>query len=134
MNGYADNQLNIVKQFQAERRAEAAAHRLATGAGPRGAPELADALGVKGTRLVVTAVLVVVGIGGLIRTLNLLAGQVHVKGPTLGVAGWLPWRCEICPEDRSLGRRGPASGRDGINIAGTSDMALRRMKPGFRRN
>ena len=84
MNGYADNQLSAV---------------------PDGVPEPADLLGVKGAHRAVTAVLVVVGIGGLIGTLKLLAGPLHVKGHTPDVTGWLAWGCEICPEDGSLGRR-----------------------------
>jgi hypothetical protein len=80
--------LQIVKQIQAERRAEAAANRLATGA-RRWAPEPADGLVLRAARLLVTGVLVAVGIGGLVGALTLLAGPVPVEGPTPGYAAWL---------------------------------------------
>ena len=88
MNGYiTDAQMMIVKQIQAERRAEAAANRVAAD-WRRGHPAPADPIVVQVARLVVTIVLVAVGIGGVVGTGTLAgAGAIPADGPTPGFPG-----------------------------------------------
>ena len=86
MDGYIDTRLGLVKQIQAERRAEAANVGLAaTGdAGPTS--RHAERLALDAARLLVTVVLVTVGTAGLAGAGALLAGPTPADGPQPGLA------------------------------------------------
>ena len=82
MDAYTDTKLLLVKQIQAERRAEAAADRLAAHVALRRAPAPADGLVLNVARLLVAIVLVAVVVGGMMGAGMLLAGPTPVDGPT----------------------------------------------------
>lgn len=82
MDAYTDTRLLLVKQIQAQRRAEAAADRLAAHVALRRAPAPADGLVLNVARLLVAFVLVAVGVGGLAGAGTLPAGPTPVEGPT----------------------------------------------------
>ncbi len=93
MNGYADNQLLIIKRIQADRRAEAAANRLG-GEWRRGRERSPRPSGWGGriraelAQIVVAIVFVLLGVVGLAGAGTLLsmgAASLPAEGPTPGM-------------------------------------------------
>jgi hypothetical protein len=110
MDGYTDTKLIVVRQIQAERRADAAAHRLAAKGAVRHAPAPADGHVLGAARLLVTVVLVAVGLPLRRRE------RARLRPAARGLAASLPTGARRGrPRRRGwLGGRGSGDARDPV--------------------